>query len=137
MRTPTAHTIALADRTRIKCDKCDAPALMCERSPHVGGVSFWHYCGACWHAPAANGGPSASVRTGVGCPVNLDYEARWLAECRAHGETRRKLEAAVALIQGERQRHGETLAKLEAAVAPPEDDGESDDAWTGGFSENH
>lgn len=24
-----------------------------------------------------------------------DYEQRWLAECRAHGETRRKLEAAV------------------------------------------
>lgn len=24
-----------------------------------------------------------------------DYEARWLAECRAHGETQRRLDAAL------------------------------------------
>lgn len=28
-----------------------------------------------------------------------DYEARWLAECRAHGDTRRQLDDALALIQ--------------------------------------
>lgn len=27
-----------------------------------------------------------------------DYERRWLAECRAHGETQRKLDAALALL---------------------------------------
>ncbi len=27
-----------------------------------------------------------------------DYQARWLAECRAHGETKRKLEAALELL---------------------------------------
>jgi hypothetical protein len=28
-----------------------------------------------------------------------DYHARWLAECRAHGETRRKLEAILAAVR--------------------------------------
>lgn len=30
-----------------------------------------------------------------------DYERRWLAECRAHGETRRSLEARIAELESQ------------------------------------
>lgn len=69
-------------------------AVMVEHSRHARGVSFFRYCADCWHKPAANGGPSAHDRTGVDLPDDLDFQRRWLAECRAHGETRRKLIAA-------------------------------------------
>lgn len=68
---------------------------MVEHVSHAGGVSFFRYCSDCWHKPAANGGPSACERTGVDLPDVLDFERRWLAECRAHGETQRRLDAAL------------------------------------------
>jgi hypothetical protein len=98
VKTRTAHVIALADRPRITCDLCDSPAVMAEHAPHAGGVSFWHYCGDCWHKPAANGGPSACERTGADLDDRDDFERRWLAECRAHGETQRKLEQTEATL---------------------------------------
>lgn len=100
--TPSRHfakrqgsVIAPADRERAWCVKCDepTPSVMCETVRGVG-IAFYHYCAACWHKPAADGGPSAAQRTGVDLPDALDFEARWLAECRAHGETRRRLIAA-------------------------------------------
>jgi hypothetical protein len=92
VKTRSAHVIALADRLRITCDLCDSPAVMAEHAPHAGGVSFFHYCGDCWHKPAANGGPSACDRTGAELDDRDDFERRWLAECRAHGDAKRELE---------------------------------------------
>lgn len=96
MKPRTAHVMKPADRARVVCQvgACNRPAIMCETVPHAGGVSFFHYCPHCWHVPAANGGPSAAERTGVELPDVYDYERRWLAECAAHGETRRKLTLA-------------------------------------------
>lgn len=96
MKPRTAHIIRAADRARVTCDRCHAPAVMVEHSTHVGGVSFWHYCAGCWLLPAANGGPSAAERTGVDLSREDDIERLWLAECRDHGDTRRKLEAALS-----------------------------------------
>lgn len=93
-----ASIIAPADRERSHCVMCDepTPSVMCEMT-HGVCVAFYHYCPVHWYAPAANGGPSAARRTGVDVPIAelleqvADYERRWLAECRAHGETQRKL----------------------------------------------
>jgi len=102
----TAHPLEAAARARgVPCDLprrgsdalefCPEAAVMCEVVPtRMGSVAFYHYCAECWLAPAANGGPSAADRTGVELPDVLDFERRWLAECRAHGETRRKLALA-------------------------------------------
>lgn len=109
------HAIAERDRERSHCAMCDnpEPGLMCE-TVHGVCVAFYHYCAAHWYAPAANGGPSAAQRTKTDIPIAdlleqlaharsllelartdaADYEKRWLAECRAHGATQRKLEAA-------------------------------------------
>lgn len=114
---PTAHVIAPDDRARITCDHCAAPAVMCEHSPHYGGVSFWHYCGDCWLLPAANGGPSAAERTGVDLSREDDLERLWLAECRAHGETRRKLEAE----RRERAAADRVLDSLVARILPSDE----------------
>jgi hypothetical protein len=39
-----------------------------------------------------------SVRLAAAETDRDDYEKRWLAECRAHGETRRKLETAEGFL---------------------------------------
>lgn len=55
-----------------------------------------------------------------------DYAQRWLAECRAHGDTQRRLVAA----------HHE-LGDHSLCDGDCGDNGEAGDAWTGGFAENH
>ena len=99
MTARAAHVIARTDRARAGCSHPDhlesgGLAVIVEHVPHAGGISFFRYCADCWHKPAANGGPSAHDRTGVDLPDALDFQRRWLAECRAHGETKRKLIAA-------------------------------------------
>lgn len=106
------HVVPYPDRERTHCVSCDAPepGLMCETVRGVG-VAFYYYCARHWYARAADGGPSAAGRTGVDVPTSelleqlsharsliahvrddaIDYEKRWIAECRAHGDTRRAL----------------------------------------------
>jgi hypothetical protein len=64
---------------------------MCETVFHSGGVSFYHYCAKCWHAAAANGGPSAAGRTGLPAPWrdsdDRAYQARD-ADNELHGRDR-------------------------------------------------
>lgn len=90
------HSLTPAKLRRCNCGRAasgieECPFIMCEHAPHPSGVSFWNYCFDCWLLPDASGGPSAAERTGTGLPDVLDFERRWLAECRAHGETQRKL----------------------------------------------
>lgn len=80
MKPRTAYPLDAAARTRgVPCDlpkrdtdafeRCPDPAVMCEVAPlYTGSVAFYHYCAACWNAPAADGGPSAAERTGVAAP---------------------------------------------------------------------
>lgn len=101
MKPLTAHAIAADERGHVRCDMprrgvdalefCPDPAVMRETYP--GGLVH-HYCAECWVAPPSDGGPSPAENAGVDLPDTLDYERRWLAECRAHGETRRKLQLA-------------------------------------------
>jgi hypothetical protein len=66
----TAHVVALADRTRVRC-MCGAPAAMTEHSrwaiptdPPTRGISFYPYCADCWVKPGP-AAPSPAERTGV------------------------------------------------------------------------
>lgn len=60
----TARKLTRAERKRVTCCRCEAPAAMVETSPHPWGVSFYSYCATCWHEPGPNA-PSPAVRTGM------------------------------------------------------------------------
>lgn len=102
MSLTEARAIADNERGLWQCDMpkrdtdalefCPDPAVM--RETHPDGLVH-HYCAECWVAPTSNGGPSPAEAAGVDLPDVLDFERRWLAECRAHGETQRRLDAAL------------------------------------------
>jgi hypothetical protein len=67
-----AHRVAAVDQARVRCCRCDEPAVMCEHKPFkvMGGrvprtsVAFYYFCPACWDMPGP-AAPSPAARTGV------------------------------------------------------------------------
>lgn len=149
---PTGHVVRLVPgQSPIRCcnPECSEHARLVEYSPNRVSIAFYYYCPVCWHKPAADDGPSAADRTGVDASILAvrsshapsyeallaqnerlaadvaDYERRWIAECRAHGDTRQRLEARLFAAQHELGDHSDCHdpERCERSMHEPDNDG--------------